>query len=63
MALQDMYVLGLLIYRFEGELAIFCAALSKDDDTFGGIPNAPTGLPAGIIYDTILFLRVLLTKY
>lgn len=44
-----MYVIGLMIYRFEGELAIPCAAISKSENYFG-LPNAPPNMTRGQKY-------------
>jgi hypothetical protein len=44
MSLTDMYVSGLLIYRFVGEIAILSVVLTKSYD-FYDLPNAPTLVP------------------
>jgi hypothetical protein len=40
MSLTDMYVSGLLIYRFVGDIAVLCVALTKSEDVYN-LPNAP----------------------
>jgi len=43
MYVTNMYVVGLMIYRFEAELAIPCAAITKNMNPFN-LPNAPVNM-------------------
>lgn len=40
MVIDNMYAVGLMIYRFDGEVAIPCACITKQQNSWD-LPNVP----------------------
>jgi hypothetical protein len=59
MYVTNMYIIGLVIYRFEGEKAIPCAAFSRQGNIWD-LPNAPANLTICKLFCFVYYLFIFL---